>query len=122
MVWDLDTYCLRGYRLFYTTFSKIQSQGSNNKDFSHSKKSKSKDPKPVPPRNNAAAELAEKEDKKHKKKRFRKQRREHTGQQKEQTPATGVNKVILKKKLKVRCFNCDKKDHYANNCTKPQKN
>ena len=100
----------------------MQSQGSNNKDSSHSKELKPKDPKPAPPRDDAAAKPAKKEDRKDKKKRFRGQRREHTGERKEQTPTTGVNKAAPKKKLKVRCFNCDKKDHYANDYTKPPKN
>ena len=100
----------------------MQSQGSNNKDSSRSEEPKPKDPKPAPPRDDAAAEPAKKEDMKDKKKRFRGQKREHMGEWKEQTPATGVNKAAPKKKLKVRCFNCDKKDHYANNCIKPPKN
>ena len=61
----------------------MQSQGSNNKDFSHSEEPKLKDLKPVLPYNNAAAESAKKEDRKDKKMRFRGQRREHIGEQKE---------------------------------------
>ena len=45
-------------------------------------------------------------------------------EQKEQILATDINitKAEPKKKLKSRCFNYNKKDHYANNCTKPLKN
>ena len=65
------------------------------------------------------AEPAKKEDKKEKKKRFRNQRQEHTG---EQTPATEVNTKALKKKVKARCFNCNKKGYYTNESTEPPKN
>ena len=70
IVWDSDAYCLRGYRLSQNTFSRVQTQGSNNKDFSYSKKLKSKDLKPAPLHDNAAAKPAQKKDKKDKKKRF----------------------------------------------------
>ena len=122
MVRDLDARCPRGHRPSHNTSSKVQSQGSNNKDSSRSEEPKPKDLKPAPPRNDAAAEPAKKEDRKDKKKRFRGQRQEYTGEQKEQIPATGVNEAALKKKLKVRCFNYNKKSHYANDCTKPSKN
>ena len=122
MVRDLHVHCPKGHRLSHNTSSKMQSLGSNNKDSSRSEEPKPKDPKPAPPRNDAAAEPAKKKDKKDKKKRFRGQRREYTGELKEQIPAIGVNEAALKKKLKVRCFNCDNKGHYANNCTKPPKN
>ena len=69
-----------------------------------------------------AIESAKKEDKKDKKKKFQGQRREYTKEQKEQTPATGINKAASKRKLKVRYFNYNKKGYYANNCTKPPKN
>ena len=100
----------------------MQFQGSNNKDSSRSEESKPKDPKPALLLDNAAVEPAKKKDKKDKKKRFWGQKRKYTGERKKQTPATDVNKAVPKKKLKVRCFNCDKKGHYANNYTKPPKN
>ena len=96
----------------------MQTQGSSHKDSPHSKKPKPKDLKPAPSRNNVA-EPAKMEDRKEKKKRLRNQRREYTG---EQTSATGVNIEAPKKKVKARCFNSNKKDHYANECTKPPKN
>ena len=122
MIRDSDACGSRGYRPSHNTSSKVQSQGSNNKDSSRSKEPKPKDPKSASLRDNAAAEPAKKKNRKDKKKRFRRQKREHTGERKEQTPATDVNKAALKKKLKVRCFNYDKKGHYANNCTKIRKN
>ena len=122
MVWDLDVYYPRSYRLSYNTFSKVQSQGSNNKDFFRFKKPKPKDPKPTPPHDNSAAAPAQKKDKKDKKKRFWGQKREHIGERKEQIPATGIIETASKKILKVRYFNCDQKGHYANNCIKSLKN
>ena len=122
MVWNLDARCSRGHRPSHKTSSKVQSQGSNNKDSSHSKELKPKDLKPSLPRNNAVAEPAKKENRKDKKKRFWGQRQEHTRERKEQSPATGVNEAAPKKKLKVRCFNYDKKGYYANNYIESPKN
>ena len=122
IIWDSDARCPKEHRLFHNTSSKVQSQGSINKDSSHSEEPKPKDPKPSLPCDNAAAKPAKKKDRKDKKKRFRGQRREHIGERKEQVPATGDNEAAPKKKLKIRYFNCDKKGHYANNCTKPPKN
>ena len=118
MVRDLDIRYSRSHRPSYNTFSKVQTQSSSHKDSPCSKKPKPKDPKPAPSSDNAA-ELAKKEDRKDKKKKLGNQRRKHTD---EQTPATGVNTEAPKNKVKVRCFNCNKKDHYANECTKPIKN
>ena len=58
------------------------------------------------------AEPAKKKDRKDKKKSFQNQRWEYNS---EQTLATGVNTKVTKKKIKARCFNCNKKSHYANN-------
>ena len=73
---------------------------------------------PVLLRDNAA-EPTKKEDRKKKKKRLWNQRREHTGKQ---TLVTEVNTKAPKKKIKARCFNCNKKGHYVNECIEPQKN
>ena len=91
MVRDLDAHYPRGHRPSHNTSSKVQSQGSNNKDSSRFKEPKPKDLKLASPHDDAAAEPAKKEDRKDKKKRFRGQKREYTGERKEQTPATGVN-------------------------------
>ena len=115
MVWKSDARCPRGHR---PSSSKVQTQDSSYKDSCRSKKFKPKDSKPAPSCDDVA-EPAKKEDKKKKKKRLRNQRREHTG---EQTPATGVNTKALKKKIKARYFNYNKKSHYANECTEPPKN
>ena len=98
----------------------MQTQGTTAKE-PHSEELKPKDPKPGPSRDDAA-EPAKKEDRKDKKKKLRNQRR------KEQPPATDANTEVAKKKRKrcdfseVTCFNCNKKGHYASNCTKPPKN
>ena len=68
IIWDSDAYCSKNHRPSHNTFLKVQIQGSNNKDSFHSKKSKSKDPKPAPLRDNAVAEPTKKKDKKNKKK------------------------------------------------------
>ena len=118
MVRKLDANCPKGYRLSYNTSSKVQTQSFSHKDSPRFEEPKPKDPKPAPSYDNAA-EPAKKEDKKEKKKRLRNQRQEHTS---EQTLATKVNTEAPKKKLKARCFNCNKKGHYVNECTKSPKN
>ena len=69
-------------------------------------------------------ESAKKKDKKDKKKKFQGQKQDHIKEQKEQTLAIGaiVTEAVLKKKLKVKYFNCNKKSYYINNCTKLLKN
>ena len=116
MVRISDAHCPRGYYSSHNTFSKVQIQGSKNS--SRSKEPKLKDLKSAPSRDDAA-EPAKKKDRKDTKKRFLNQRREHT---RKQTLTTGVNTKAPKKKIKAKCFNCNKKSHYANNCNKPPKN
>ena len=115
MVRESDVCCPRGHRLSHNTSSKVQTQGTTAKE-PCSKEPKPKDLKPAPSNDNTA-EPAKKEDRKEKKKRLQNQRWEHTG---EQTPATEVNTEAPKKKLKTRCFNCNKKGHYANECIEPK--
>ena len=124
IVRDSDARCPRGHRPSHNTSSKVQTQGS--KDLSRPKETKPKDPKSAPSRDDAA-ESPKKDDKKDKKKRFRGQRREHTGERKEQTPATNVHITDISEKKKERrdvseitYFNCDKKGYFVSNCTKPE--
>ena len=80
---------------------------------------------PVPPRTTAAESLEQvKKDRKDKKRRFR-ERKERS----EDTPATGNNALDASKKKKknrdcdtsrVTCYNCSKKDYFANICTEPK--
>ena len=71
MVWNLDIRYPRGHHSSYNTSSKVQFQGSNNKDSFYSKEPKPKDLKLAPSRDETAAKLAKKKDKKDKKKKFR---------------------------------------------------
>ena len=116
MVRDSDARCPKGHHPSHNTSLKMQTQDS--KDSSRSKEPKPNDPKPALLHDNAA-EPAKKKNRKEKKKRFWNQRQEHTG---EQTQVTGVNTKAPKKKIKTKCFNCNKKRHYANEYTKPLKN
>ena len=118
MVRELDPRCPRGHRPSHNTSSKVQTQGFSHKDSPRSEEPKPNDLKLVPSRNDAK-EPAKKKDKKEKKKKLRNQRREHTSKQ---TPATRVNTKVLKKMIKARCFTCNKKGHYANQCIEPPKN
>ena len=122
MVWNLDACCSRSHRLFHNTFSKVQTQGS--KDPSCPKETKIKNLKSALSRNNAA-KSHKKDNRKDKKKRFQGQRRKYTREQKKQTPATNINTTNISKKNKkehnvseITYFNCDKKGHFAIDCTK----
>ena len=123
MVRDLDIRCSRGYRPSNSTASKVQTQGTSAKEprpeeFRTKEAQLAEGKTPAPPRTNAA-ECSEqgKMDRKDKKRRFQERKK-----QSEETPATGVNTKAPKKKLKTRCFNCNKKSHYVNECTEPPKN
>ena len=120
IVRDLDIRCLQGHRPSNSTASKVQTQATSAKEprpeESRTKEAKqAKGKAPALPWTNAVESSEQgKKDKKDKKRRFR-ERRERS----EETSATGVNTEAPKKKLKTRCFNCNKKDHNANECTKP---
>ena len=67
MIWDLDVYCPRSYRLSHNTSSKVQTQGF--KKIFYLKKLKPKDPK-LALLPNDMTELLKKNNRKNKKKRF----------------------------------------------------
>ena len=124
MVRDSDIRYPRGHNSSNNTILKVQTQGTSAKEprpeESRTKEAKPAEGKaPAPPRTNAAESSEQvkkdKKDRKDKKRRFR-ERRERS----EETPATGVNTEAPKKKLKARCFTCNKKGHYANECTEPK--
>ena len=79
MVQDSDAHCPRGYCPSYNNFLKVQTQGLNYKNLSHSKRSKFKDSKSAPPHDDTAEPAKKKGEKK---KRFQKHRQERTGERK----------------------------------------
>lgn len=81
MVWKSDICYQRGYCLFYNTFSKVQTQNFNNKNFSCSNKSKLKDLKSTLLYNNTL-ELFKKKNRKNKKKKFQNQKQKYIQKQK----------------------------------------
>ena len=121
MVRDSDICCPRGHRPFNSIASKVQTQGTSAKkprpEESRTKEAKQAKGKALaPPRTNAAEPSEQgKKDGKDKKRRFWEKRTRS-----EETPATEVNIKVLKKKVKTRCFNCNKKNHYANDYTEPR--
>ena len=115
IVRNLNACCPRSHRSSYNTLLKVQTQSS--KDFFCSKELKPKNLKSALPYDNMA-EPAKKQGEM--KKRSWRQKRKHTRERKEQFLATNVNIKASKKKIKTRCFNCNKKGHYINNCTKPK--
>ena len=114
MVRNLDARCPRSHRPSHNTSSKVPTQAFSHNDSPRSEEPKSKDLKPALSRDNAA-KLTKKEDRKEKKKRLQNQRREYA----KQIPAIGINTKGPKKNIKTKCFNCNKKSYYANECTKP---
>ena len=127
MVQDLDIRCLRNYRIFNSSASKVQTQETIAKNSSSPKKPKTKETKSV--RTDVAEPLEQdKKDKKdrwNKKRRFREHRWDHTEEQKKQTPATSTNVTDAgskKKYANITCYNYDKKGHYLKSCPKPPRN
>ena len=124
MVRDLDICYPKGHCLFNCTTSKMQTQGTTIKD-SHLEKPKIKKAKLILSRAANANKPSEQARKEKKKKRHQERR------DKKQTLASTANATKVQKKKKknqdrdvnkVTYYNCDKKGHYANTCTKPRKN
>ena len=117
MVRDSDIYYSQGHCLFNNTASKVQTQGTTAKNFSHLEEPKIKDPKSVLLRNNPAEPVKKKD----KQKKFK--RRQKCTRESKKTPATSDNTIDAAKKKKkcdtnkIICFNCNKQSHYASDYT-----
>ena len=121
LIWDSDARCPQGHRPSHNTSSKVQIQETAAKEL-RTKKSKPKEVKltnsktPAPPRFNKLA-----------KPNCKKKRRQWLKKKKDSL-VTGNNAIEGKKKQtpgntsQVTYYNCQKKGHFANKCTKPPKN
>ena len=123
MVRNADSRCPRGHRPSQNTFTKVQTQGSTAKESkpeeSRPKESKPADGKtPAPPRTDEPGKTSRQD----KKKEYLKKKRDR----KNSTPATGDNAIEGEKKRNDqsdgKCYNCQKKGHFARNYPELPKN
>ena len=130
---DMDQHCPRGSRSANSTAAK--NQGQSIKD-PREEEPKVRAPELSTPRSSNPEPSA----KARREKKDRRRREQHRRVEESSTPATGVNAaepVEAKKNddrnrnrsggatrdlNQVRCYNCNKKGHYASNCTEPPKN
>ena len=135
---DMDQHCPRGSRS--ATAAKASTQGQSIKD-PREEEPKVRAPESTPRSNNPEPSAKTRRDKKDRRRRDQRGRRGQEGS----TPATKVNAAepgeANKKKnddrnrnrsggatrdsrdlSQVRCYNCNKKGHYSNNCTELPKN
>ena len=123
MVWDADSRCPRDHRLSQNTSTKVQTQGLTTKE-SKPKESRPKDSKPVNGKTPAPPRIYEprKTSRENKKKEYLKKKRDR----KNFIPATRDNAIEDEKKRNNRgygkCYNCQKKGHFAKNCSELPKN
>ena len=133
---NMDQHCPWGSRSANSTAAKNQSQSIKDP---WEEKPKVRAPESTTPRssNSESSTKAWRE----KKNRRRREQRDRRGQE-SSTPATGVNaaepgKASKKKKndrnrncsggaarnlSQIKCYNCNKRSHYTNNCIEPLKN
>ena len=118
MVLDLDARYCKGYRLSHNTFLKVQTQETTAKkpctEESKPKEAKlANDKTPAPPRSDEPAKFY-----------YKNKKREWLKKKKNSTLAIEDNTIEDKKKRtsgdtnQVTCYNCQKKDHFANKYTK----
>ena len=123
MVRDADSRCPRGHRPSQNTSTKVQTQGSTAKE-SKPEESRPKELKlanektPAPPRTNEPRKTSRQD----KKKEYLKKKRDR----KNSIPAIGDNAIKGEKKQSNRgnrkCYNCQKKGHFARNYLELPKN
>ena len=123
MIRDADFRCPRGHRPSQNTSTKVQTQGSTAKE-SKLEESRLKDSKPAngktpaPPYTNEPGKTSRQD----KKNEYLKKKRDR----KNSTPTTGDNAIKGEKKRNnqgdEKCYNCQKKGHFAKNCPEPPKN
>ena len=123
MIRNADFRCLRNHYLSQNTFTKMQTQRLTAKK-SKPKESRPKDFKPANGKTSAPphTDKPKKTSRQNKKKEYLKKKQDR----KNSTPATGDNAIEGEKKRNNRgdrkCYNCQKKSHFARNCPEPPKN